>query len=464
MLMKKMFSLSSKLSLPCIGAALMCACSSQQAAQTAQGEPLVAKRYYSGYNQAHDTYNAITAASDGNIYYVLSSTTHDKAGEMHLYNPKADKTELICDLTEAVGEKDMKAIAQGKSHVEFEEYNGKLYFATHLGYYEMINGAENIPVTAPDGYKLYVGGHFVAYDMANKTFESLAIAPEGEGIITMAMDKERGHLYGITWPRGLFIDYDMNTKTLRNLGPTTTTGLGESGKLGQDYRVVCRSILVDPNDGTAYYSNAEGDIMSYVPGAEKVELMDGVNLRKDYFGKYDASDAGSMGYHWRKIFWYGPENVAYGVHGNSGYLFKFDPKAKSIEMVERLTSEPSRKSGMFDLFSYGYLGYKLGPDNETIYYLTGGPVYEDGKRVTGLETVNMGMAKGLENLHLVTYNIPNKKYTDHGPIFYEDGQVPTYVNSLTIGNDGYLYTLARYKHEGKEIEDLVKIPDPLYKK
>ncbi len=33
---------------------------------------LLAKCYYSGFNLAHDTYNAIAKASDGRIYYVLS--------------------------------------------------------------------------------------------------------------------------------------------------------------------------------------------------------------------------------------------------------------------------------------------------------------------------------------------------------------------------------------------------------
>ncbi len=69
-----------------------------------------------------------------------------------------------------------------------------------------------------------------------------------------------------------------------------------------------------------------------------------------------------MGYNWRSIIWYEAEGAAYGVHGNSGYLFKFDPKSSKVEIVERITSEPSKKSGMFDQFSYGYLGFLLGPD------------------------------------------------------------------------------------------------------
>ena len=131
-----------------------------------------------------------------------------------------------------------------------------------------------------------------------------------------------------------------------------------------------------------------------------------------------------------------------------------------MEIVDRITSEPSKKSGMFDQFSYGYLGFQLGPDKETLYYLTGGPIYVDGKRVKGLDDIAMGAARGLENLHLITYNIPNQKYIDHGPVFYEDGQRPTYVNSIAIGKDGSVYTLARFEYEGKVIEDLIKMASP----
>jgi hypothetical protein len=167
-----------------------------------------------------------------------------------------------------------------------------------------------------------------------------------------------------------------------------------------------------------------------------------------------------MGYNWRKIFWYAPEQVAYGIHGNSGYLFRFDPKIPKIEIVERLTSEPSRKSGMFDQFSYGYLGFQPGPDGETIHYLTGGPIYIDGKRLKGADQIAKGAAKGLENLHLITFHIPTQTYKDHGPIFYPDGSRPTYVNSIAIGADGAVYTLARFDHNGHEIQDLVKITLP----
>jgi len=430
----------------------------QEKEKSAENKPLIATPYFSGFEGAHDTYNAISAGSDGKIYYVLSSQAYNVGGQMYVYNPKTDKTSFLADLTEICGEKDKRTISQGKSHVRFYECKGKLYFATHVGYYEMIDGMECLPVNAPSGYKLYPGGHFLDYDLATGKFEDLAIVPNGEGVITMTMDSVRKQIYAITWPRGYFIHYDINTGKLTNAGLVSANG--EAGKAGKDYRVLCRSMFVDTRDGLVYYSTADGDIFNYNPKNNLLSKVEGVDLKLDYFGKYDPTRPGSMGYNWRSIVWYPEERVAYGVHGNSGYLFKFDPKNKKIEIVDRITSEPSRKSGMFDQFSYGYLGFNLGNDNETLYYLTGGPIYKDGKRVEGVDEIAMGAARGLEDLHLVTYHLPTGKYIDHGPIFYKDGSRPTYVNSITLDKEGNVYTLARFEQKGAIIEDLIKIPNP----
>jgi len=183
----------------------------------------------------------------------------------------------------------------------------------------------------------------------------------------------------------------------------------------------------------------------------------GEDLRKDYFGLYDPTCPGHMGYNWRQVFWHPEENVIYGVHGNSGYLFRFDPHSVRVDVLGRLTSLPSQRSGMFDQFSYGYLGFKLGPDHRTIYYLTGGPIYVEGKRVKGKSTTGKGEAKGLEDLHLVTYDIPTGRCNDRGAIFFPDGQRPLYVNSIAIGNDGTVYALSRYTRKGHAITDLMSV-------
>jgi hypothetical protein len=421
--------------------------------QTKSEGRLVARVYNSGFSLAHDSYNGISCASDGRIYYVLSSQDIDIGAQMYVYDPRADKIQHLGDLTEACGEKRLKAIPQNKSHVSFWEANGKLYFASHIGYYTIKNGMETLG-DPPAGYKRYPGGHFLSYDMRSGKFENLATAPHGEGIIAMAMDPGRGRLYGLTWPSGYFIRYDLAKNELRDLGKVSE--LGESVR-GPKYRTLCRSLTPDPRDGSVYFTTAEGSILRYVYDRDAIETVQGEDLRKDYFGTYDPTSPGTMGYNWRQTFWYAPEQMIYGVHGNSGYLFRFEPRAPKVEVLDRITSEPSKLSGMFDEFSYGYLGFALGPDGRTVYYLTGGPIYRDGKRVAGKSSTAKGEAKGEEDLHLITYDIPTRKYADHGAIFFPDGSRPSYINSIAVGKDGSVYALSRVTENGLSRTDLMGI-------
>lgn len=420
---------------------------------------ITATVYNSGFEHSHDTYNGLSSASDGKIYYVLCSERIDLAGQMYAFDPKTDSIEHVGDLTEVCGEKDLKVVAQGKSHVNFVESNGKLYFATHLGYYSIIDGMEKTGVPT-EGFNPYRGGHVLSYDLKTKQFEDLGIEPHGEGILTMNMDAVRGLIYGLSWPTGYLFRYDVAKKEMIDLGPFT--GKGEDG-MGKDFRVVCRSIAINTEDGTAYLTNAEGQIKQLRLGVDSVETVQGEDMKKDYFGAYEVSTAGSMAYNWRQVFWYAPEKKIYGVHGNSGYLFTFDPTKPRIDVLERLTSIPSQRAGMNDQFSYGYLGFKLGPDGRTIYYLTGAPIYIDGTRVKGAESTAKGEAKGLEDLHLITYDIPAKKYIDHGAIFFPDGERPLYVNSIAIGDDGTVYSMGRVTRNGKTVTDLFSIPSPFKK-
>jgi len=424
-----------------------------------QDAKLIARTFDTGFDLAHDTYNGMGTASDGKIYYVLCSESYTLGAQMYCYDPKTDTIQHLGDLTEACGEKDSKTIAQGKSHVNFVESKGKLYFATHVGYYSIIDGMEKIGVP-PEGYKPYPGGHFLAYDMDKGTFEDLATAPRGEGILSMTMDTRRGRLYGLTWPVGYFISYDLKTKELKDLGPVSKQG--EDGK-GENYRTLCRSLVVDPADGSVYLTNGDGDILRHAYDSDTIEVVEGDDLRKDYFGLYDPTSPGHMGYNWRQTVWCPKEKAVYGVHGNSGYLFRFDPSVPRVEVLDRITSMPSKRCGMFDQFSYGYLGFTLGPDGRTLHYLTGGPVYVDGQRLRGKASTAMGESKGTENLHLITYDTRTGEYMDHGPVFYENGDRPAYVNAIAIGEDGTVYTQARIKRKGKVQTDLISIPAPKLK-
>jgi hypothetical protein len=383
-----------------------------------------------------EAWNGITVAHDGNVYYVLSSPVYNVPAEMYAFHPKTHLITHIANLNDAVGQGNAKKVAQGKSHVSFVEDNGKLYFSTHLGYYAHTGGVETT-ASAPNGYGAYPGGHFVAYDMKSGKFDDLAIAPRGEGIIAFAMDVERQRMYGITWPTGHFLRYDLKTKQLKDLG--TVFHGGEAGVLGDTYRAICRRIVIDPRDGSAYFTTGEGTIYRYRYDADTVAVAGGVNLRKDYFGQLDPTRHG-MAYNWRAAVWDPSEKAIYGVNGQSGYLFRFDPAVPSLDVLERLTSVPSKRSGMFDKFAYGYLGLVLGADGHTLYYLTGAPLS------TG--------AKG-EGSHLITYDVSTAKYADHGQIMLDNGEAATAPQSLAVAPDGTVYTLCYVARNGKRGIELI---------
>lgn len=418
---------------------------------------IMATFYDSGFGLSHDTYNGIYAASDGLIYYVLCSESIEEGGKMYCYDPATKAVTLCGDLTEVCGEKELKAIPQGKSHVSFVELDDKLYFATHIGYYSNDNGIDRMGI-APQGYKPYPGGHLLSFDIKLRQFEDLGVVPHKEGVLTMNMDTRRRIIYGITWPTGYFFKYELDTKQMKDFGRISEDG--ENGKDGK-YRTLCRSIVINPDTGMVYFSTADGIIYRFDPATDQLVPIVEDNLKKDYFGQYDTASPGHMGYNWRQVFWYPKDKCVYGTHGNSGYFFRFDPAANRVEVLDRITSRPSQRSGMFDQFSYGYLGLLMGQNQRTVYYLTGGPIIINGKRVTGKSCTSKGEAKGLENLHLITYDLITHQYQDHGPICFEDGSVPLYVNSIAIGYDGHIYFMGRVPDKNKIKADLISIPDPL---
>lgn len=449
----KSFTLSAVMSLIVIGIFIH---QVSAAAEPSATPKLTARTFNSGFVDAHDTYNGLSAASDGRIYYVLCSERFDVGAQMFAFDPATQKIQRLGDLTEACGEKGKNTIVQGKSHVNFVEADGKLYFSTHIGYYSIIDGMEKMGIP-PAGWKPYPGGHLLAYEIKTGRFKDLGIVPQKEGVLTMNMDGRRGRIFGLTWPSGIFFRFDVDKKDMKSFGSVFAEG--ENGK-GASYRTICRSIAVNLDEGSAWFTNSEGTFFRYDPQTDTLVPVGGEDMKKDYFGLYDPTSAGHMGYNWRQTFWYAPENAIYGVHGNSGYLFRLNLRGPRLEVLERLTSLPSKRSGMFDQFSYGYLGFGLGPDGRTIHYLTGGPIYENGRRVKGKDSTAMGEAKGLENLHLITWDIPTGTYRDHGAIFYENGDRPLYVNSLAVGNDGSVYFLARIMENGKTRTDLVQVRGP----
>ena len=360
-------------------------------------EILKGKMIDTGFLYGDSNYHAIIQASDGNVYYVICSHNKKAGARMFLYNPKSGDVRMIADLTEVVGEDRTKVINQGKVHSDFYELNGKLYFATHAGAWD----------------ETYPGGHFMCYDIKKQKFEDFGIGVQADGIVAMTMDVKRRRMYGITWPGYLFTYYDVNTDTKKTWGKAyATTQQGP------------RSIGIDPRTGNAYWHNIDDTIECYNYKTEVVKTLDKPRFNGGMFRIPIDESSYKVQNVWRSIRWSDAMQRFYGIMYNTDWLFSFEPETAEIEIIDRLTSAPNRKSGKL---IYSSLAFELSQDGETVYY------------ISLTEVDQPDTTKKVNELHLVTYDIPLRRYIDHGVIELEDGRRPRYCQGLEVGTDGNLY-------------------------
>lgn len=103
---------------------------------------------------------------------------------------------------------------------------------------------------------------------------------------------------------------------------------------------------------------------------------------------------------------------------------------------------------MYDENQYGYLGLALGRDGHTLFYLTGDPLSQE-------EESHKLSPEEREGTDLIAYDTTTGKYSDKGAIRLQDGAPIEPPQSLVIGSDGTLYTLAYVIHNGVRGIDLV---------
>lgn len=435
-----------------------------------------AQVFDSKFSSAHDTWNSVGVASDGTVYYILSSAKADIGGKMFCLDPGSQQVRELGDLTE-ICKDPPNHIVQGKSHVNLIEdpSTGDIHFSTHVGHYQnvMIGDVETemVPdgkiVPLPEGRGLYPGGCYIKYSPKSAEFAVLGRAPDHQGIISSTVDFERKRFFCLVFPSGKF-GYLLPGEEMVTLLDFNGRGAGEAVHPEEGpYRLICRAPVVEPKSGRCFFTNTLGQVLYFdaddASAGVRVLLEGAEGLERDYLaGMSKPTEPGNAGFHWRQAFW-DPSHRGgsiVGLHGNTGYVFELTlGERPRLDLLDRVTSMPSKRSGMADQFTYGTLGFAI--EGTTVYYLTGAPIYKDGKRLLGAARSAKGEVKGLENLHLVTYELTELRYTDHGPIFLADGTPPTWVNSIGVGKDGFIYFLAKLPNE---LTELLRVANPLAKK
>lgn len=374
--------------------------------------------------QGDCNYHCLISASDGKIYFSLGTHNTDYACRFYSFEPKTEKITLIAELDKVVGEDAKKEYSQGKIHTRLSEYKGKIWFATHTSFY---NWDAALPGTEYGCKKNFKGGRFMNYDLKTGKFTDLARIFPGEGVLSIALDRKNEIIYGLTWPSAIFVSYDIKTDDLRYWGAVQSRG--EWGHHPWEWDRVCRTLAIDPA-GHIYGSTMDGLIWKYErTKARPISYIKGLDLSRAAFSQSaEETNKGDFLNIWRTIEWNPNTNSFWGLHYHCTVLFEFDPAVNYIRAVAELRHEAY--FGMPKNPERSQLGFMIGPKN-TIFYLAHCPavVLKDREPVQSA-------------LNLITYEIDKDKYADHGPILSPGKRRAFFAESIAIGPDDHIYTIA----------------------
>lgn len=386
------------------------------------------KLFDPGYLVGDCNYHSLNTASDGMLYFSVCTHQTESSARIYRFNPKNESITQIGDLGNILDEDPHEHIPQGKIHSGLIEHEGYLYFSTHTSFYE-----GNLPNMTPgDGRKPYTGGHLMRYNLKTGVFEDLTqIQLANEGIIAMTVDKTSDTLYGLTWPTGLLISYQLEEKRLHNWG--ATQGRGEWGRLPGEWDFICRKLGID-DKGNLYGSTDTGSIWHFEKGKQRpLDYLKDLNvahvapIQKANFET--PAKAHFFWNNWRTILWNPDTQSFWGLQGGSTQLFEFTPTTGVLRSVRSLRPEGVPLDTRRNPFR-SQLGFMLGPDN-TLIYLAHAP---------GIRTEGKSDLKS--SVHLLTYRIDTDQFHDHGALVTRTGRRIFFTESVEIGSDDHIYSVA----------------------
>jgi hypothetical protein len=360
-------------------------------------------RFFPGLANMDGNWAALKAATDGKVYVGL--TCHGCDGHLVFYDSKCDRMVDVGDLTSLCGESGLHLGPQSKIHAKFGEgTDGRIYFATHGGWW--FNEAR---FATKEGYP---GAHYMAYDPKSGHVQDFGIGPRFEGMNTGAYDPKFNRIYGMTYPRGHFVYYDV-----------ATGAKVDKGRIN-NFDSICRTLGVD-DEGNVYGSFGQGRIFIYDPRADSIrELSEqlpirqkGISLGRDYEKTETA---------WRVVVWDQETKTFYGVEESSTTLFSFSPHAAPGNQVRRFGQMSIPALADRRDVPYATLSLTLGHDRK-LYYAAAGTQFD--------YFANTGVAAS----HLLTYDLHTGKIEDLGEMHVPDGRPILGTNAADTGPDGTIY-------------------------
>lgn len=197
-------------------------------------------------------YFSLCEGRNGKIY--VGTAAYGRNSFLVEFDPATEKMRIVLDTHKLVGQKTTGYAAQAKLHTRnYVGPSGKIYVGSKQGY---LSQAEQAALKRGLKPPVYEGGYVMVYDPAKDAAENLGRPmplddklrakgrTEGEGVIDVTADEERGLIYVVTCEHQHWMLYSMKTKTYRELGPilkdqpnTIIDAQGRGTAITADYRV-----------------------------------------------------------------------------------------------------------------------------------------------------------------------------------------------------------------------------------
>jgi len=251
------------------------------------------------------------------------------------------------------------------------------------------------------------------------------------GCYPLAIDKERGYLFGIGFT-GYFYRFDLKSRVTKNFGRVSNWD-------------ICRDIFCD-DEGNVYMSIPTAKVSRY--DAEKEKVYE-TSLRTPYDPsifptqlKNPMIDRTNI---WRAVEWDPVDKVAYGVTCGSGsILFRFDPhegpEGKIDELV-RMCDSRFLNGDQKDI-PYSTLAFAVDSRNKKVYF---------APSARGFSTQKYQETYGSkEDHHLIMYDIAADKRVDLGVLRTTDGRKIFGCEAASVAPDGTVYLCGQAEVKDKK--------------
>ena len=288
--------------------------------------------------------------------------------------------------------------------------DGKIYMGTGHRYSDAV----------PDYVYLdYEGGRLIEYDPATGEFNDFGVRIPNEGTFCMAVDAERGRVYGVTYPSNRFWTFDIETKKGEDkghIGPQLTHSIG-----------------VDA-DGDVWGSYGYGRLFKYDAEEDRV-----IKTRITLPGENQNLDSIVPA----------PNGLLYGGTGDwarvgyeqGGYLFVLDPREGRTRYLGKPAVEgriPAMAPGTDGKTLYGCTGsteasvfaLDTGSDRITSLGFIVVPWEEMPAEARAKQTEGQPVGAGAETRRRTRQSRESDRLQGH---------VAYRIHMMTVGSDGTLY-------------------------